>query len=48
MKAKETKTDYEAIRKLAGTLKGNKEEWEKIKKEIYEQRKKTRVRTWSW
>ncbi len=41
-------TDYEAIAKLAGSFKENKEEWETIKNEIYEHRKKTRVREWSF
>ena len=33
-------TNYEAIKKLAGAFKENRSEWEEIKKEIYEDRKR--------
>ena len=41
-------TDYEGFAKLAGAFKEDKEEWETIKKEIYEHRKKTKVSEWSF
>ncbi len=46
IKEKRKGTDYAAFARLAGAFKENKEEWDKIKTEIYEHRKKTRVRKW--